>query len=52
MHLFCLLCINSLLYFFVSNFKFYFFLKFEATTILTQGASKMGKAVACPSTQY
>jgi hypothetical protein len=27
-----------LLYVFISNLKFYFFLKFEATTILTQGA--------------
>ena len=26
-----------LLYFFISNLKFYFFLKFETTTILTQG---------------
>jgi len=26
-----------LLNFFISNLKFYFFLKFEATTILTQG---------------
>ena len=30
-----------LLYFFISNLKFYFFLKFEATTILTQGANRV-----------
>ena len=29
-----------LLFVFISNLKFYFFLKFEATTILTQGGSE------------
>jgi hypothetical protein len=38
-----------LLYVFISNLKFYFFLKFEATTILKQGVTfKVSKVIeAC-----
>jgi hypothetical protein len=41
-----------LLYVFISNLKFYFFLKFEATTILTQGATALtGKGSSVAATK-
>jgi hypothetical protein len=40
-----------LLYVFISNLKFYFFLKFEATTILTQGVIRaLVERASCPPT--